>query len=1219
MAACLLLQTWQTAHAQNPAKIMAPYYLNENGLTYTALPVVVGSTAPENGYMAGLKAQHSQNIQMDPLTGKILFFIVDDYIFDRKGRFLGHVSAGSKGIVGESVIVPGTVCNNTNVFFIFSTYSDPSGPTYTSLGSYDKITIAYDSQDNLIAGSSVLSNTETTSFLFFETLIGSDYTNYNSGGGHCHRTTLAVTKELSGNKRFLYVQNNKRIFRMKIENDLFSYDNYYIDLDPYFSPGLVSCPDGKSEMEIVTKSNGDLRLAFPIQTGSVKGYGTLDFYGVTAPGITLGNVIPSSAKNIGYSSSLIGSSTFFVKGAELSPNGERLYLTHDPIPVHYPSTVDMFNLTSSTPFSTRYAVSTDVKFKSSQIETSSDGTSLLIPEANALYKIAASNGPALPALTSYFPFPSTYSTACGSCPYSQQVLLLQDQVDGENYANYGIYSYSDDSYTVTTSATWTSGAGNNPFNATTNIYIKDELRIQYGVNLTVTGLNIHFGPNAKLIIENGFSFGTIVIQGGKLTLNNTTLTADSQGCDAGNEMWYGVEVWGNGYLPQGTITTSYQGRLIMNNSRIEHAYVGASARRMTGSTPETGNYGGIIQATNSTFYNNQNDVIIANFIAGNNVSRFLKTSFVTEGLLRIPSLPLGVHMTLDYIKGMYITGCTFTNINPYFYGTVDKQGIGIRGINAQFFLDAGCSLSYPMVCFTPDVPNTFTNLTRGIDYSTTLSTMTFSCDGSVFNNNILGISASGAQNMSIIRNTFNVMEISPSTPVINQSAGISMTGCTAYQIEENTFQEQDDPILFGGGNSYGIVVKSSGINPNQIYRNKFSTLKIGGQSELINGGLYSEGDGQGLVWKCNQFNGRIYSYDLAIASGIIGHHQGYPFVGGTITDVRKAAANNKFSRNNEPMTNTHDFFVSSSSVPNSVYHDYLNHDFYDLDSYSSAGMSVTHAMHSGSYITFDPTGCPSNLDYGFVFLQPAEEQSQSSSNDLSGKSMPEEATENPIYKHHLEKQAAEERQANVRRILMDTSINNTNEVLVDYLSTLDDRESQKMLAEIIFLQGGEINALMSEKIGDDFMKLLHAKKIFMNDAERISVRPSLIEISTSEDILIAEQARIMLSLLEPYNPVHRFEEIECEGAMENEKIASTKFIEVYPNPATEKLTFKVEIAEVDVLTANIYSVLGSEIATWKLNAGQKTFDVSTFTPGIYIINLMNENGSLVETLKFIKD
>lgn len=104
---------------------------------------------------------------------------------------------------------------------------------------------------------------------------------------------------------------------------------------------------------------------------------------------------------------------------------------------------------------------------------------------------------------------------------------------------------------------WTTSV--NPFSNSDTITVRDELIIKSGANITANNLRFEFAPDAKLTIERGAKF----------TANNCVFTVNTV-CDS-TAMWNGIEVCGptNGQQSAGA------GKLILNNSTIEHSYLGA--------------------------------------------------------------------------------------------------------------------------------------------------------------------------------------------------------------------------------------------------------------------------------------------------------------------------------------------------------------------------------------------------------------------------------------------------------------------------------------------------------------------------------------------------------------------------------------------------------------------------------------------------------------------
>ncbi|MDD2983573.1 MAG: hypothetical protein PHQ74_09305, partial [Crocinitomicaceae bacterium] len=472
---CIILMFGSNLLAQNPAQILTPHYFMDinQTQTYDSLPKAPGYIPGDLffGYN-GDKAVGSQNIQVDA-EGKIMFFIVDGYIFDRKGNLFGLVAlnaATSSSNTGlgdggftETSIIPSPDCGESNAFFILTTYKLATG-TEGYLACWDKIVISYDSNDNPIPDSYVLSkkiNLGQSSMPLGDLLLENLASGFGDMGvfGHCNAPYMATSRVLSGNKRFVYVLNRAKIYRFKIQSNQFTYDNYSVDLNPLFHDIIQCSQDDRSEMELVTLPNGNLRLAFRVQANPIinptairPGFATLDFNSSS------GNVIPGSLKNIYYP---IGSSynenSLDIKGAELSPDGSKLYLSHN-LQIAYPSTLDMFDLTASNPTASRVALSNLSDFGDSQIESGMGGI-LLIPSNNQLYKIGNPNTNT-PTLAAY----QSLAGYTPNCPFSycnpdDLVRYMQDQIDGEDYSVYGNINYSADTYTVSGTETWSSGVG----------------------------------------------------------------------------------------------------------------------------------------------------------------------------------------------------------------------------------------------------------------------------------------------------------------------------------------------------------------------------------------------------------------------------------------------------------------------------------------------------------------------------------------------------------------------------------------------------------------------------------------------------------------------------------------------------------------------------------------------------------------------------------------
>lgn len=961
-----------------------------------------------------------------------------------------------------------------------------------------------------------------------------------------------------------------------------------------------------------------MRLAFfvngkVLQQDPLKiGFATLDFSSTT------GNVIPGSLKTVLYNTT----DELAIKGAELSPDGTKIYLSHNSHSL-YPSTLDMFDLTVTNPIASRLVLSTNSDFADSQIESGMDGI-LLIPSSNQLYKITNPNT-LTPALSNYQSLVS-YPATCRfpTCDPYERVRLMQDQIDGEDYSTFGNVTYSAGMYEVFGTQTWSSGIGNNPFNATGIIHIKDSIVISTTAILNINDLTIEFGPNARIIIEAGMSVGGMIYNGGRLNLNNSILTSDSQCL---KDMWRGIEVRGKSTSSQGTLTNSVQGKVVMNNSVISNAIKGIVAMRYNMSviggnvtfTAVNNGAGGIVRATNSTFLNNQNDVSLLNYSTqtSNNLSNFINCKFETNSVLNRPNLELESHIYLSNVKGISILGCDFLNSNPELF-SIDKLGIGINAIGASFTVEPRCmNLIYP--CNQLD-RGKFEGLTYGISVNSFLSTLTFKCDRTDFKNNAIGIFTAFTMNPKIIRNTFEVKEISTSNPIINQSAGIYMVYTTNYSVEENRFKEFDDvSIPTGTANSYGIVVNNSGQENNLIYKNTFSNLRIGGQSEGINGRTInsitdpvdSERKMSGLQWKCNTFNSPIYTTDLMVIDGVIDYNQGYIYTS-NLDSARLRAANNKFSLSGENMYLEHDFKVTLTSK--NILYVHTSSTNYVPDSYSGLRMGIAPSQFNGTNIPHSDLGCPSKISDGTIVLStPFEIFSLNAGKDPYGRRV-----------------LSEKNNELIRYLLTDTTVEDGYTILNELLNEKEDykvlrAENQLFnlnytLSEVITdnpnLSGNEVELLtIKNTIHQEGIEVLKDE----NTSAQLLESLNLI-MNTTTDIMLKKQAENIYSFSQPLDLSYYFlEDMSPKSYQEENQLKSNiNTISIYPNPSSNELTFKMDFESDENVEAKVYSTLGTQIAVWSLNKNNLTVNVSDLIKGIYIVKITDGTGGNSQNIKFIK-
>ncbi len=762
---------------------------------------------------------------------------------------------------------------------------------------------------------------------------------------------FAASQELADGSRFVFLGNEGNAFRFKLTSSGLSFNGFI----PY--PNAQAFIDLRAEMELFQYADGTFRLAAPhgsTFTGNPDPYYTYTIMDLDAAG----NLIPGSEKQVHYLRGG-GASGCYLHGAEFSPNGRYLYITHSPSALHpgYIDYVDCDNFIPGGQVVLNVLNAADFEF--SQIELGIDGR-LYLATNNRLSTLNDPNNPATSTWTDGYAtglnYPANSEGASITDP-TYKLYQLPDQIDGMDYgASFLVntsccikyIAYSSKIYEATVSATWQPGGGSfNPFGSVSgDVYIQDELRIPAGVNITIKNMNFYFAPDAKVVVEKG----TGGSNGGRLTLDNTTLTVDNR-C-AADLMWLGVRVQGNASTPQGTFAAGDDGWLVMrNHSVVEHAITGAASASsptgVAGTSP-----GGVIQAFASTFHNNVTDVEITNnMLSLNNQSRFVNTIFSTSSALNNTALFPKNHVLLNSVRNIRFQGCTFSNT---VFGNLmqpSKFGTGIRAVNTKFIVEPVCT---SVGCATVQRTR-FENLQYGIHASASGLLNAPFIDRCDFENNYHGVYFSGVDFGTVIHNEFRVTRME--FPLMaTQSYGLYLNSCTGYKVEGNHFTNFPDPAIpmTAAKKLYGIIVNNSGTDDNIIYRNTLNDLYIGGQSQGNNAMVYDVDDSPndkfitGLEWKCNAFSGNIYKADLAVTSGYIDYEQGYATVSAS-PYFSSSPAGNSFSHNTYDPHN--DIAVNSTVEPFVYYHhtDVLRTPQY----YTVGGVAPIDAVAA-----YDSKSCP---------------------------------------------------------------------------------------------------------------------------------------------------------------------------------------------------------------------------------------------------------------------
>tara|TARA_B100000508_G_scaffold140085_1_gene139947 strand:+ start:36150 stop:40244 length:4095 start_codon:yes stop_codon:yes gene_type:complete len=873
----------QTQNTGNNLWSFPPNYFDQQNLI-TPLPEGLNPFDDYNG----APSTNSHNVVRD-MDGNIRFFVVDERVFNKEGRLIDRMySGGVSSIKGaaETLILP--YPGDCQKYYIFATGRPNYGLTGQKEPFYSIVDLsAQNIYDSNTTGALEYTNSGNATSIadITPTFYGDDLPSAIDKFGNIF---FAATKENCSGERFVFVSSEFGIHKYILDENGLNYSNEFI---PFDLPSTFNQIKMRSGMEVIELSNGNYRIAVghaSIQNGV---RGTALF---TAELNGQGVLIPNSQISVFLENDGVGTieTQAYIHGLEFSPDGSKLYITHNtnnnnPYPIEY-FDFDNAGINQLQPL----IVPNDDDFHMSQMEIDIDGDLVLVTND----RIAALENPNTPDVNNWVnikvPFSSTYqandegtNTTNTTVARAITSYIFPDQVGGMNYTEHLTSNLACLGET-NSSNTWSPGNGNNPFGSINgDVYIDGDLTIPAGTNIQINDMTFYFSPGSKLIVERGNTNSNT--NGARLALNNTTLTVDDR-CSK-NAMWNGVQVRGYNTQNQSPLSTTNQGWLRMfNNSRIEHAYIGVATTIYDSQSNfpfRPGQFdfsatGGIIQVSNSTFYNNRQDILLQGYQAPNgndNLMYARNCEFITDGLLNDVSVyPLG-HITSISNVGLDLFGNDYINLTPDLYD-FNKQGAGVVAINSQFKIKARCQGIIPIGSSCNNFDRSkFQNLYFGVYSLSSISGRKTTIDRSLFVNNYFGALLGNDDYAEVTRNDFEVYRSAAPNETF-RTYGLFLGSCDGYQVEENTFTEYNDPNVSTPGNTYGVIVNNSGTEDNLIYRNEFFDLRVGSQAQGING--YNTVANQpptlikGLQFKCNHYYNDIYTADIAVTSGLIRREQG---------------------------------------------------------------------------------------------------------------------------------------------------------------------------------------------------------------------------------------------------------------------------------------------------------------------------------------------------------
>lgn len=774
--------------------------------------------------------------------------------------------------------------------------------------------------------------------------------------------------------------------------------------------------------------------------------------------------------------------------------------------------------------------------------------------------------------------------------------------------------------------------------------------INSGTTLTINNTTIHCTQDAKIIVK----------QGGKLILNNATLTNI---CDG--ELWQGIEVHGNPLLSQDLNNTN-QGILILQNEAIiENAecgvYVGEKRFVLVSfnggiTLPILEGFeepismssgGGIVSATNSSFINNkkainfQNYIYMSNNMEIDNKSSFTNCSFIVNDNALFTVSNNESQVSLQYVKGVRFNGCNFIDAQPK--SSLDNYGIGIYSYNAGICLNDNRS-PFNLIPYEA-IPCSFSGYGTAIQikYSGTRPTRIYN---TLFINNQTSINAVSAYALTMqmcdVHNTLYNHHF-PSL------YGLVLNKCDNYSVANNIFHGEGTGILFLGEET----------NNNYIKNNTFHDMCVACYVDGVQGLYNFHIPSIGLKFSCNLFNNN--EEDIKVAeNGIIGTYQGY------YSNYKYYGTGNQFGN---PDISTMNIDNCNNSFEIWYYYDLngYNHNPVNCNNINPPNPNIVinsvlgnKCLASGyigeNYYLTTPIVPISELndmylnvinEYNILKAEYINMYGSINIVDIvNSQGLPDIQGLNPQFDMYAKLTDLKDSLTiicqNALQFLLTNEELNKSEYNT-WLYRCETIDADYVLAESYLNEG---NITQMNTILDDIPNKYPNCDLAENEQYKICLNYLYQWDNTNIDSLIITQesidsleliasgsnraslkAEAMLrklgKFIMPYWEPDRCDwvvvtnpslENKNETFIKETKIGLIQEMILTPNPATDKL--KVDNGQIHIKELYIYDVVGKEVKRFKGNNTKITVSVDDLCSGVYIVKALSENGIAIK--KFVK-
>ncbi len=462
-----------------------------------------------------------------------------------------------------------------------------------------------------------------------------------------------------------------------------------------------------------------------------------------------------------------------------------------------------------------------------------------------------------------------------------------------------------------------------------NIYIPT------GKTLTVYGV-LKMGADCRIIVERG---AKLIVDGGTIT----NLCPD---------FWQGIEVRGNNNAAQ---VPANQGWVtLLNGATIEYAKQGAVTIKYENNAAYLSYAGGVVQSDSAFFKNNLEDVVFfpypvpyPAFPEMNNKSYFKNTTFVTDSNFYYFSDQAVNHITLEDVKGVLFENNLFANTADVDLVNDIDRGIGIISWDAGFIVRNADGQSGG---------NVFYDLYYGIKaFAFTNNNELIEIDSNTFNHNRTACYLGAETNAVVIRNQFNVT--TSGVGLADGYSGLYLDACTGYQVEENEFYSNYNPLYQQTySRSYGLVINNSGPEDNEIYNNYFHNIGNATTAQEIN----RSKDGTGLTIKCNDYQDNYQ--DINVSSFEAGDQYGIKPSQGSNANLPNAPAGNTFSHISDTNNITSDYSNACANITYWHHFPNLSGAPYVVPVYSTPFPKINKTMIPNAPSYQKSSACPPRLE-----------------------------------------------------------------------------------------------------------------------------------------------------------------------------------------------------------------------------------------------------------------